>query len=395
MIFNIYKKEIKDTLRDRRTIIMMIVIPTLVFPIIMNVYLKISDKFAADTEAKQIKIGLVSNQAGKFEEELTKLPAELGKKEFIPYADTNKLKKDIQDKKIELGCYVEPNEEEKLNALEPVKITVYHDGTDLGMKERFQTYVSVIETKLKSERYAKLKIQETSITPLAVDYSNVASDKEMFGKLAGGILPYFFIAFGFMGCMYPAIDLFTGEKERGTLETLLTTPVKRWKILIGKMLVVVTSGVMASTFSLIGLFLSIESLDPQKAPELIAIVNDILSPAFILMLYVLLIPMIFFFAGIMVPIAIRAKSFKEAQSIISPLNMLVVLPGMVGFFPGIELNYVTAVIPVINVVLATKELIAGTLEIQYIALSFGVMVSLAIFVVLLSNRKFESERSLL
>ena len=232
-----------------------------------------------------------------------------------------------------MGCYVEPNEEEKLNALEPVKITVYHDGTDLGMKERFQTYVSVIETKLKSERYAKLKIQETSITPLAVDYSNVASDKEMFGKLAGGILPYFFIAFGFMGCMYPAIDLFTGEKERGTLETLLTTPVKRWKILIGKMLVVVTSGVMASTFSLIGLFLSIESLDPQKAPELIAIVNDILSPAFILMLYVLLIPMIFFFAGIMVPIAIRAKSFKEAQSIISPLNMLVVLPGMVGFFP--------------------------------------------------------------
>ncbi len=395
MIFNVYKKEIKDTLRDRRTIIMMIVIPTLVFPIIMNVYLKISDKFAADTEAKKIKIGLVSNQAGKFEEELTKLPDELGKKEFIPYADTNKLKKDIQDKKIELGCYVSPNEQEKIDKLEPVTITVYHDGTDLGMKERFQAYVSVIETKMKKERYSKLKIQETSITPLAVDYSNVASDKEMFGKLAGGILPYFFIAFGFMGCMYPAIDLFTGEKERGTLETLLTTPVKRWKILIGKMLVVVTSGVMASTFSLVGLFLSIESLDPQKAPELIAIVNDILSPAFILMLYVLLIPMIFFFAGIMVPIAIRAKSFKEAQSIISPLNMLVVLPGMVGFFPGIELNYVTAVIPVINVVLATKELIAGTLEIQYIALSFGVMVSLAIFVVLLSNRKFESERSLL
>jgi sodium transport system permease protein len=395
MIFNIYKKEIKDTLRDRRTIIMMVVIPTLVFPVIMNVYMKISDKFAAETEAKQIKIGLVSNQAGKFEEELIKLPKELGKKEFIPYSDTNKLKKDIQDKKIELGCYVSPNEAEKLNALEPVKITVYHDGTDLGMKERFEAYVAVIEAKLKQERYAKLEIREASITPLAVDYSNVASDKEMFGKLAGGILPYFFIAFGFMGCMYPAIDLFTGEKERGTLETLLTTPVKRWKILIGKMLVVVTSGVMASTFSLIGLFLSIESLDPQKAPELIAIVNDILSPGFIAMLYVLLIPMIFFFAGIMVPIAIRAKSFKEAQSIISPLNMLVVLPGMVGFFPGIELNYVTAVIPVINVVLATKELIAGTLELQYVALAFGVMVTLAVLVVLQSHRKFESERSLL
>ena|SRR6218665_463049 len=395
MIFNVYKKEIKDTLRDRRTVIMMIVIPTLVFPVIMNVYMKISDKFAAETEAKRIKIGLVSNQVGEIEQELMNLPKELGKKQFIPYKDTNALKKDIQDKKIELGCYISNNENEQLKALKPVDITVFHDGTDLGMKDRFEAYITFIETKMKQQRYKELKINEENITPVKVDYSNVASNKEMFGKFAGGILPYFFIAFGFMGCMYPAIDLFTGEKERGTLETLLTTPVKRWKILIGKMLVVVTSGVMASTFSLIGLFLSIESLDPQKAPEIIAIVNDILSPAFIAMLYVLLIPMIFFFAGIMIPIAIRAKSFKEAQSIISPLNMLVVLPGMVGFFPGIDLNYITAVIPVINVVLATKELIAGTLEIQYILLSFGVMVSLAVFVVLLSNRKFESERSLL
>jgi sodium transport system permease protein len=395
MIFTVYKKEIKDTLRDRRTVIMMIVIPTLVFPIIMNVYMKISDKFAAETEAQKVKIGLVSNQVGEIEQDLMNLPKELGKKQFIPYKDTNALKRDIQDKKIELGCYISSNENEKLKAMKPVEITVFHDGTDLGMKDRFETYITFIETKMKKQRYRELKINEENITPVQVNYSNVASDKEMFGKFAGGILPYFFIAFGFMGCMYPAIDLFTGEKERGTLETLLTTPVKRWKILIGKMLVVVTSGLMASTFSLIGLFLSIESLDPQKAPEIIAIVDDILSPAFILMLYVLLIPMIFFFAGIMIPIAIRAKSFKEAQSIISPLNMLVVLPGMVGFFPGIELNYATALIPVINVVLATKELIAGTLEIQYIALAFGVMVSLAVFVVLLSNRKFESERSLL
>jgi sodium transport system permease protein len=357
--------------------------------------MKISDKFAAETEAQKVKIGLVSNQVGEIEQDLMNLPKELGKKQFIPYKDTNALKRDIQDKKIELGCYISSNENEKLKAMKPVEITVFHDGTDLGMKDRFETYITFIETKMKKQRYRELKINEENITPVQVNYSNVASDKEMFGKFAGGILPYFFIAFGFMGCMYPAIDLFTGEKERGTLETLLTTPVKRWKILIGKMLVVVTSGLMASTFSLIGLFLSIESLDPQKAPEIIAIVDDILSPAFILMLYVLLIPMIFFFAGIMIPIAIRAKSFKEAQSIISPLNMLVVLPGMVGFFPGIELNYATALIPVINVVLATKELIAGTLEIQYIALAFGVMVSLAVFVVLLSNRKFESERSLL
>jgi sodium transport system permease protein len=191
--------------------------------------------------------------------------------------------------------------------------------------------------------------------------------------------------------MYPAIDLFTGEKERGTIETLLTTPVPRWQLLFGKMGVVILSGLMASTFSLLGLFVSVEFLAKEQAPEIAAIVNEILSPSFIIMLYLLLFPLIVFFAGLMVPIAVRAKSFKEAQSIISPLNIVIILPAMVGFFPGVELNEVTALIPVVNIVLATKELIAGTLEWHLIAMAFGIMVALAVSAVFLSYKRFESE----
>jgi sodium transport system permease protein len=213
----------------------------------------------------------------------------------------------------------------------------------------------------------------------------------MIGILAGGMLPYIFIAFGFLGCMYPAIDLFTGEKERGTIETLLTTPVPRWQLLFGKMGVVILSGLMASTFSLLGLFVSVEFLAKEQAPEIAAIVSEILSPSFIIMLYLLLFPLIVFFAGLMIPIAVRAKSFKEAQSIISPLNIVIILPAMVGFFPGVELNEVTALIPVVNIVLATKELIAGTLEWHLIVMAFGVMVALAVSAVFLSYKRFESE----
>jgi sodium transport system permease protein len=109
------------------------------------------------------------------------------------------------------------------------------------------------------------------------------------------------------------------------------------------------------------------------------------------MLYLLLFPLIVFFAGLMIPIAVRAKSFKEAQSIISPLNIVIILPAMVGFFPGVELNEVTALIPVVNIVLATKELIAGTLEWHLIVMAFGVMVALAVSAVFLSYKRFESE----
>jgi sodium transport system permease protein len=217
----------------------------------------------------------------------------------------------------------------------------------------------------------------------------------MIGKMAGGFLPYIFIAFGFIGCMYPAIDLFTGEKERGTIETLLTTPVARWKILIGKMLVVVSSGMLAASCSLIGLFISIEYLDLGAEKEIMEVIHGMLNLPFILSLLALLFPMVIFFAGVMIPIAIYAKSFKEAQSIITPLNIVMVLPAMIGFFPGIELNLNTAFIPVINVVLATKELIAGTLSFGYFLSVFSVMLLIAGLAVLLSYRQFGKESNIL
>lgn len=395
MIFTVFKKEMRDTLRDRRTVMMMIVIPTLIFPMIMSIFMSVSESFQKKAAEKKVKIGLVSNQVGSLEADLLKVPEALGKKEFIPFTDTASLIRAIRTDSIQVGIYIPNNAEQLKSAMKPISVTVFHDGTDLGMKERADAYVTYVQENWKKQRYAELKIDEEKITPFILEYSNVASSKEMIGKLAGGFLPYLFIAFGFMGCMFPAIDLFTGEKERATIETLLTTPVPRWKILFGKMGVVVISGLLAATFNLLGIYLSIEVLNLVKDPVLLQAIKDILSPTFIIMLYALLIPLITFFAGIMIPIAVRAKSFKEAQSIISPLNLLIILPAMVGFFPGVELNEVTALIPVVNIVLATKELIAGTLEWHLVAMAFGVMVLLAVIAILLSYRKFENENNVI
>lgn len=395
MIFTVFKKELRDTLRDRRTVMMMIVIPTLVFPLIMSIFVSISESFQKEAAEKKVKIGLVSNQVGSLEADLLKLPEALGKKEFIPFKDTISLIKAIRSDSIQVGIFIPTNAEELKKEMKPISVIVFHDGTDLGMKERADAYLSYVQENWKKNRYAELKIDEAKITPFIMAYSNVASSKEMIGKLAGGFLPYLFIAFGFMGCMFPAIDLFTGEKERSTIETLLTTPVPRWKILFGKMGVVVLSGLLAASFNLFGIYLSIEVFHIVEDPVILGAIKDILSPAFIVMLYALLCPLIIFFAGIMIPIAVRAKSFKEAQSIISPLNLLIILPAMVGFFPGIELNEVTALIPVVNIVLATKELIAGTLEWHLVAMAFGVMVLLAVIAILLSYRKFENENNVI
>lgn len=391
MIFTIFKKELKDTLRDRRTLIMMLVIPVLIFPIILNVFVGISASFTEEAAQKSLKVGIVGNQQNYFIEKFMALPEEAGKKDLIFLKDTSEVNELIQQDSLDLALVFPSTFDSSFHKMQPAKINLFYDATDVGIDDRARNYVQQIESIAKQERYMDLEIDEQKLIPFQVNYVNVASKKEMIGKLAGGILPYVFIAFGFIGCMYPAIDLFTGEKERGTIETLLTTPVKRWQILFGKMGVVVLSGLLAASAALLGLFLSIEVFDLVENEELLNIIHEVLSGEFVIMLYGLLFPLTVFFAGVMIPIAVYAKSFKEAQSIITPLNIVMVLPAMVGFFPGIELDPVTAAIPVINIVLATKELIAGTLDFQLLLISFSVMITLAVAAVFVSYKQFDKE----
>ena len=395
MIFTIFKKELKDTLRDKRTLVMMLIIPILLFPIILNVFVGISSSFTEKAANKTVKIGFIGEENNAISKSLYMLPDTYGKKEIIYYSDSTLLKEDIRKDSIQIGILTTADFEENLRAKVSTPVTIYFNATDMGMQERAKKYLSTIQSIAQQERYIDMGLKAEELEPYNVSYSNVASTKEMIGKMAGGILPYIFIAFGFIGCMYPAIDLFTGEKERGTIETLLSTPVLRWQLLFGKMGVVVLSGLLAASCALLGLFLSIEVLDMVENEELLDIVHSILDAKFLIMLYALLIPLTVFFAGVMIPIAVYAKSFKEAQSIITPLNIVMVLPAMVGFFPGIELNAVTASIPVVNVVLATKELIAGTLDYGLLGLSFAVMIGLAVFSVFISYRQFDKETNII
>lgn len=395
MIFRIFRKELTDTLRDRRTLMTMLVIPILVFPIILNVFVEVSKSFEESASAKVMNIGIVGDNHDRYKIQLEQLPRTLGPKKISTFKDSLQLRKAIESKKIQIGLIIPSDESLLRDQDQTIDLKWYLDASEVGHSQRAQAYGASLQSMAEAERLQKLGIKQEQINPLKNSIINCASDKKMIGQLAGGFLPYIFIAFGFIGCMYPAIDLFTGEKERGTLETLLTVPISHWKILIGKMLVVVCSGMLAATCALLGLFISIEFLDLAANKELLEVIHSVLTPTFIISMFALLFPLVIFFAGVMIPVAIYAKTFKEAQSIITPMNILMVLPAMIGFFPGIELNLNTAFIPVINVVLATKELISGSLSWFYFSCVFGVMCLLAILAIGLSYKQFGKETNIL
>jgi sodium transport system permease protein len=395
MIFRIFRKELLDTLRDRRTLMTMLVIPILVFPITLNVFMNISNSFQESASAKIMKIGIAGDKTQSYTQQLEAIPAAVGPKKIIVFKDSAALRTAIESDQIQLGLLIPENAQKLGEQQQTVTLNWLLDASEVGRAERAELYAASLKANAEAERLQKLGLRPEQIRPLVVNTVNCASDKKMVGQLAGGFLPYIFIAFGFIGCMYPAIDLFTGEKERGTIETLLTVPVLRWKILLGKMLVVVSSGMVAASCALFGLFISIEFLDLADNKELLEVIHSILTPNFILSMFALLLPLVIFFAGLMIPIAIYAKSFKEAQSIITPLNILVVLPSMVGFFPGIALDLSTVFIPVINVVLATKALIAGTLTWGYFLSVFGMMCALAVIAIGISYKQFDKEANIL
>lgn len=389
-IIVIAKKEFLDIFRDRRTLIRMILIPLLVFPLIMNIVTKIQSSQSQKQAEEELTIGYILNgQPSVSIDRMSQKPHY----KFVEYTDSATLQSDVASKKINIGISYSPNFSSDFASGKQARYTTFFRGADMEEYERFSELLETEDSILVDQRMKGLNQSYSFINPTNATEINLSSLKEILGKYAGGLLPYIFMAFLFMGCMLPAIDLFAGEKERGTIETLLTTPVNRSQILIGKMIVVTCFGLMSATIALIGLFASLNMFDMN--PELKQSINEILSPQLIGTLYVLLIPLALFFAGVMIPISVYSRSFKEAQSILTPLNIVMVLPAMAGFFPGVELDYVTAFIPIVNVVLATKAIIAGNADMVLIAITFTSLILLAALSVFISLRQFGKESMVL
>jgi len=212
---------------------------------------------------------------------------------------------------------------------------------------------------------------------------------EKLAEIMGGILPYLFIIFSFMGSMYPAIDLAAGEKERGTLETLLTTPTRRMEILLGKFGVVMLTGLFSAIVSIAGMSLGVSLID--TASPLYETIVTILEVKTILLLLSLLLPLTVFFAALSLSLSLYARSFKEAQNIITPMMFVVIVPAFIGVMPGMELNSVTALIPILNVSLTTKAIIAAKTTPLLMAQVYGSLLVLAAFSLFICGKIFERE----
>jgi sodium transport system permease protein len=359
-IFVIFKKELVDTLRDRRTLISMIAIPLLLFPILIGISSRIVTSQMKQAQEKVLKVALRSSGNA---EEFRRLLLADSHVQLVENLSADSARALVASDSLDAYFEFAPDFDKQVVDLQPGVVTMYFkaaDQRDIG-RDRALGLLHEYEKELRYARFKALNINESVIKTLDVHEMNLASAKEKIAEVIGGFLPYLFIIFCFLGSMYPAIDLAAGEKERGTLETLLTSPASRFEILLGKFGVVVLTGLITAAVAMLGLYIGIVQVKEIPA-ELLRTILEILEPRSIALLLSLLLPLTVFFAAILLSLSIFAKSYKEAQSIISPMMIVIIVPAFLGLMPGMSLSTTTALIPILNVSLATKGIIAGTIS---------------------------------
>jgi sodium transport system permease protein len=375
----VFRKELLDTVRDRRTLMFMVFIPLLLFPVMFRILSSVQSSTSREAESRVLRVAVVDDQR---DDQLRQIIGEQERIEIAPLADREAAADLVREGQLDGVFVVADSFDESLAAYQPGRIDYYYRGTseDWVVRSRLEKLIEVLDGSIMHARMRELGLGDDAFVGVDLVRHNVATPKEMIGSRFGGAVPYVIILFCFLGAMYPAIDLGAGEKERGTLETLLTTPVDRFGILVGKFGVIVLIGLFSALVSILGLYIGVRQ-SGHLQPEMFDSIMRLLGVETILVILSLLVPLTVFFAGLLLCASLLARSFKEAQSLMTPLNLAVLLPVAIALLPGVTLDWRTALIPVLNASLATKEIISGEIDGKDLGLVYTSLTAYALLAI--------------
>ncbi|MBB4635599.1 ABC transporter permease subunit/CPBP intramembrane protease [Longimicrobium terrae] len=342
-------KELRETLRDRRTLFMMLVIPTLLYPCMLVLAEQLTLLGQRRLGAEPARVAVAGAE-----------PA------LVRFLDADSAIRVLTGDHASVAA-VRAGEVEAAVILAPAtggtasrEARILFDASqDKSQRAQRVTYDRLEEwgDTLLAGRLRQAGLPPGFARPLAVADSSVATAEETGGYALGRFLPVILVLMTLLGTFYPAIDLAAGEKERGTLETLLTAAVPAREIVAGKFAAVALIGILAAVANLASMLLTFQSgvFRFAKAANL-SFTLPLDTAALVLLA---LIPLAVLFSALFLGIAVRAQSFKEAQNALTPAQLAATLPMLVVTLPGIDFTPALAMVPVMGVGMFLRELMAG------------------------------------
>lgn len=409
VILTIVRKELRERLRDRRALLMTIGLPLLVYPLVFIGFMRIAESGQQAMEAERSTVALWGRAPDALGEALgstaeldmrvgMELPDEIraGLESGVlepapartrpsdsaaarrlggaPPAGSDRLEEDnpvlraarevVTGRRADAVVVIWPALAPSLAADDAGPLTIYFDSVRPESEqaaERVEDRLREARTALVAERQRARALPSGFSQAFEILGRDVAPDERRAGLALGRIVPYMLLTLAIVGGLYAALDTTAGEKERGTMQTLLCAPVTPSEIVVAKFIGVWVLSLVGVATNVASLSLAVSSLLPADMPGLGG-VQVVIAAA-------LLVPVTLTTSALFLAFASFARDFRDGQNMLTPLYMAVALPSAVVMLPTIELDPWMAFVPIVNIALLIKGLFVGDVSADLIFLT--------------------------
>ena len=390
----VYKKELTEAIRDRRTVISTILVPLLLFPVLSVGFGSLAVVLVGKAKEEVPKVML---RGGDDSPAVVEGLKKLDKIEIVP--ETPGWKDQIINKEIRAAVEIPAGFQADIAQQKSETVNIYNYEGEMKSEfatEKVEKYMKEYRDRVIRDRLAAKNLPETVLNPFEVKQENVAPPEKVSGAAFGGIIGYMVILLCMTGAMYPAMDLTAGEKERGTMETILSSPISRMHLVLGKFFLILTAALGTAALSVLSMGVSFSVLSHYTGKtaggraEASAFILH-LGPKTVISVFLMALPIAVLFSAVLMTIALFAKTYKEAQSYLTPMTFVVIIPAVASMLPGVELTSKLALVPILSTSLLCKELVAGTYHWNLIAVIFSSTCVYAAAALFIAIKMFQRE----
>ena len=371
----IYLKEILDTLRDRRTLIAMIGVPIVLYPAILLLAGQVFMVQQERMEARPSRVAVVGPGA-----EAAK--RWLGEAEHIELVEALDAQGALTRGEVNAVVDISDDADSAFAQNESVSVRIAYNTTKSASQQaarRVQDRLEAVAEEALDARLSAEGLDREFVEPVAVELDDVAPPEQRAGSALGRVIPLLMVLMLGVGAFYPAVDLTAGEKERGTFETLLSTPATKRDIVFGKFGAVFTYSIITAALNLASMLAAIafqfRMVNVQTAGETALSMPEVPWDGVVYMALTL-VPLAVLIAAVMMGVALLARNVKDAANLVTPFFLAIIFPASLAAVPDVELTRATQFIPIANVALLFRDLLLDEATVETV---FAVFTSTAVY----------------
>ena len=378
----LFRKEMLQAVRDRRTVFMTVAFPLIFYPLLFGVVGSFVEREQARLATLVPRLVVVSEGGDELVQALIEAPGF----SVLLAGDLEQGRAALEEGAGEVLLFVRrvPARGELGYAL-----TLYYDTTDQEAQvgaAKLKAFLSEYFQRLARERLAAMGMDPEELSPpFTLKEVDLGGKEGLARALLSQLLPYFLVLSILSGAMGLGAEITAGEKERGTLATLLSSRLSREEIVLGKFMAVLAVSLITAVISAVGLMLGIRSFGAQLGGV------PVTSVAWVL---VLLIPLAMDLSAVVIIVGSFARTQKEASAYLLPVTMLVIVLGISTTMGGGELSGAKLAIPIAGPMAAIKRALVGGLAVREVVWALLSSLVLAGLLLWLAVRLFRSEKVL-